>query len=88
MVIFWLRYLRGLSNFFGSCLKYFLWYPTDGLRCTEPETEETPAPELPLVDEIFEAVRSRGACVHVVPTLPLLVSPLHHEDCCDLSVGP
>uniref|UniRef100_A0A804P8G8 SWI/SNF complex subunit SWI3D n=1 Tax=Zea mays TaxID=4577 RepID=A0A804P8G8_MAIZE len=33
-----------------------------------PETEETPAPELPLVDEMFEAVRSRGAGVHVVPT--------------------
>ncbi|CAD6214313.1 unnamed protein product [Miscanthus lutarioriparius] len=33
-----------------------------------PEMEETPAPELPLVDEMFEAVRSRGAGVHVVPT--------------------
>ncbi|XP_066368985.1 SWI/SNF complex subunit SWI3D isoform X2 [Miscanthus floridulus] len=33
-----------------------------------PETEETPASELPLVDEMFEAVRSRGAGVHVVPT--------------------
>ncbi|XP_062212241.1 SWI/SNF complex subunit SWI3D-like isoform X2 [Phragmites australis] len=30
--------------------------------------EETPAEELPLVDEVFEAVRSRGAGVHVVPT--------------------
>ena len=28
----------------------------DSLRCTEPKTEETPAPELPLVDEMFEAV--------------------------------
>ncbi|ONM08715.1 SWI/SNF complex subunit SWI3D [Zea mays] len=33
-----------------------------------PETEETPAPELPLVDEMLEAVRSRGPGVHVVPT--------------------
>ncbi|GJN23492.1 hypothetical protein PR202_gb11143 [Eleusine coracana subsp. coracana] len=33
-----------------------------------PEGEETPAEELPLVDEVFEAVRSRGAGVHVVPT--------------------
>jgi SWI/SNF related-matrix-associated actin-dependent regulator of chromatin subfamily C len=33
-----------------------------------PEGEETPAAEQPLVDEVFEAVRSRGAGVHVVPT--------------------
>ncbi|RLN18471.1 SWI/SNF complex subunit SWI3D isoform X3 [Panicum miliaceum] len=33
-----------------------------------PEREETPAAEQPLVDEVFEAVRSRGAGVHVVPT--------------------
>ncbi|TVU45337.1 hypothetical protein EJB05_04822, partial [Eragrostis curvula] len=33
-----------------------------------PEGEETPAEEVPLVDEVFEAVRSRGAGVHVVPT--------------------
>lgn len=33
-----------------------------------PEGEETPAEELPLVDEVFEAVRSRGPGVHVVPT--------------------
>ena len=32
------------------------------------EREETPAAEQPLVDEVFEAVRSRGASVHVVPT--------------------
>ena len=29
VVVSWLRYLQGLSNFFGSCLGYpFLWYPT------------------------------------------------------------
>jgi SWI/SNF related-matrix-associated actin-dependent regulator of chromatin subfamily C len=33
-----------------------------------PEGVETPAEELPLVDEMFEAVRSRGVGVHVVPT--------------------
>ncbi|CAN6297980.1 unnamed protein product [Urochloa humidicola] len=33
-----------------------------------PEKEETPAAEQPLVDEVFEAVRSRAAGVHVVPT--------------------
>ncbi|CAN6281607.1 unnamed protein product [Urochloa humidicola] len=33
-----------------------------------PEKEETPAAEQPLVDEVFEAVRSRSAGVHVVPT--------------------
>ncbi|KAL6843471.1 hypothetical protein ACP4OV_026533 [Aristida adscensionis] len=33
-----------------------------------PDAEEAPAEELPLVDEVFEAVRSRGAGVHVVPT--------------------
>jgi SWI/SNF related-matrix-associated actin-dependent regulator of chromatin subfamily C len=33
-----------------------------------PEGEERPAEELPLVDEVFEAVRSRGSGVHVVPT--------------------
>ncbi|CAN6322790.1 unnamed protein product [Urochloa humidicola] len=33
-----------------------------------PEREETPAAEQPLVDEVFEAVRSRAAGVHVVPT--------------------
>ena len=28
-VVFWFRYLQGLSNFFGSCLGYpFLWYLT------------------------------------------------------------
>ncbi|XP_062214754.1 SWI/SNF complex subunit SWI3D-like isoform X2 [Phragmites australis] len=32
------------------------------------EGEETSAEELPLVDEVFDAVRSRGAGVHVVPT--------------------
>ncbi|KAF0910346.1 hypothetical protein E2562_001526 [Oryza meyeriana var. granulata] len=32
------------------------------------EGEETPTEETPLVDEVFEAVRSRGADVHVVPT--------------------
>uniref|UniRef100_A0ACD5X7X2 Uncharacterized protein n=1 Tax=Avena sativa TaxID=4498 RepID=A0ACD5X7X2_AVESA len=30
--------------------------------------EQTPAEETPLVDEVFEAVRSRDAGVHVVPT--------------------
>ncbi|KAJ1293844.1 hypothetical protein BS78_01G100100 [Paspalum vaginatum] len=40
---------------------------TDGVAI-RPEREETPAAELPLVDEVFEAVRSRGAGVHVVPT--------------------
>ncbi|RLN39796.1 SWI/SNF complex subunit SWI3D isoform X3 [Panicum miliaceum] len=33
-----------------------------------PEREDTPAAEQPLVDEVFQAVRSRGAGVHVVPT--------------------
>ncbi|KAL6637740.1 hypothetical protein ACP70R_025312 [Stipagrostis hirtigluma subsp. patula] len=33
-----------------------------------PDAEEATAEELPLVDEVFEAVRSRGAGVHVVPT--------------------
>ena len=29
VVVSWLWYLQGLSNFFGSCLGYpFLWYPT------------------------------------------------------------
>ena len=29
VVVPWLWYLQGLSNFFGSCLGYpFLWYPT------------------------------------------------------------
>ena len=29
VVVSWLRYLQGLSNFFGSCLGYpFLWCPT------------------------------------------------------------
>ncbi|KAF2941040.1 SWI/SNF complex subunit SWI3D isoform X2 [Oryza sativa Japonica Group] len=32
------------------------------------EGEEAPTEETPLVDEVFEAVRSRGAGVHVVPT--------------------
>ncbi|KAM3310875.1 hypothetical protein ACQJBY_031509 [Aegilops geniculata] len=33
-----------------------------------PDEVQTPAEETPLVDEGFEAVRSRGAGVHVVPT--------------------
>jgi SWI/SNF related-matrix-associated actin-dependent regulator of chromatin subfamily C len=33
-----------------------------------PEEEETPAEELPLMDEVFDAVRFRGSGVHVVPT--------------------
>jgi SWI/SNF related-matrix-associated actin-dependent regulator of chromatin subfamily C len=33
-----------------------------------PETEETSVPELPLVDEMLEAVRSCGPGIHVVPT--------------------
>lgn len=39
-----------------------------GVDAIRPEREETPAAEQPLVDEVFEAVRSRGAGVHVVPT--------------------
>ena len=28
-IVFWFRYLQGLSNFFGSCSGYpLLWYPT------------------------------------------------------------
>ena len=30
MVVSWLRYLQGISDFFGSCLgDPFLWYPTN-----------------------------------------------------------
>ncbi|KAF8675351.1 hypothetical protein HU200_047714 [Digitaria exilis] len=39
-----------------------------GVDAIRPEGEEAPAAEQPLVDEVFEAVRSRGAGVHVVPT--------------------
>jgi SWI/SNF related-matrix-associated actin-dependent regulator of chromatin subfamily C len=37
--------------------------------------EQTPAEETPLVDEVFEAVRSRDAGVHVVPTFAGEPSP-------------
>ncbi|KAM3294417.1 hypothetical protein ACQJBY_037355 [Aegilops geniculata] len=41
--------------------------PGEG-SAVRPDEVQTPAEETPLVDEGFEAVRSRGAGVHVVPT--------------------
>ena len=46
VVVSWLWYLQGLSNFFGSCLGYpFLWYPTAALfaeELTEIYSTDTP----------------------------------------------